>query len=131
MLNIKNYNVFNDIETFYSIDIEILGHEITLKFITIPDTETGNITISNQEGKKCNLKNCIEFLNGDTKYFKFDYSSSQYISLEDNKLIVVWQQPYINLIMVCNVNNLYKIKKFLHEIINILSLNCQYKLVFT
>jgi len=131
MLNIKNYNVFNDIETFYSIEIEILGHEITLKFITIPDTETGNITISNQEGKKCNLKNCIEFLNGDTKYFKFDYSSSQYISLEDNKLIVVWQQPYINLIMVCNVNNLYKIKKFLHEIINILSLNCQYKLVFT
>ncbi len=131
MLNIKNYNVFNDIETFYSIDIEILGHEITLKFITIPDTETGNITISNQEGKKCNLKNCIEFLNGDTKYFKFDYSSSQYISLEDNKLIVVWQQPYINLIMDCNVNNLYKIKKFLHEIINILSLNCQYKLVFT
>jgi len=131
MLNIKNYNVFNDIETFYSIEIEILGHEITLKFITIPDTETGNITISNQEGKKCNLKNCIEFLNGDTKYFKFDYSSSQYISLEDNKLIVVWQQPYINLIMDCNVNNLYKIKKFLHEIINILSLNCQYKLVFT
>jgi hypothetical protein len=131
MFDVKNYNVYNDIETFYSIDIEILGHEITLKFITIPDTETGNITISNQEGKKCNLKNCIEFLNGDTKYFKFDYSSSQYISLEDNKLIVVWQQPYINLIMDCNVNNLYKIKKFLHEIINILSLNCQYKLVFT
>ncbi len=131
MFDVKNYNVYNDIETFYSIDIEILGHEITLKFITIPDTETGNITISNQEGKKCNLKNCIEFLNGYTKYFKFDYSSSQYISLEDNKLIVVWQQPYINLIMDCNVNNLYKIKKFLHEIINILSLNCQYKLVFT